>query len=86
MPQLTAEEDAALATTDTEELLKLAILQPENIKDTLHAYQLAKRCNEKRVMAQSVERGIYYRFYISYRWRSNFLLLLWTVKTGSVKY
>lgn len=57
MPQLTAEEDAALATTPTEELLKLDILQPENIKDTLHAYQMAKRCNEKRVMAQSVEWG-----------------------------
>ena len=57
MPQLTAEEDAALATTPTEELLDLAILQPENIKDTLHAYQMAKRCNEKRVMAQSVEWG-----------------------------
>ena len=57
MPQLTAAEDEALATTPTEELLKLDILQPENIKDTLHAYQLAKRCNEKRVMAQSVEWG-----------------------------
>ena len=57
MPQLTAEEDAALATTPTEELLNLEILQPGNIKDTLHAYQLAKRCNEKRVMAQSVEWG-----------------------------
>lgn len=57
MPQLTAEEDAALATTPTEELLQLEILQPEHIKDTLHAYQLAKRCNEKRVMAQSVEWG-----------------------------
>lgn len=57
MPQLTAEEDAALATTPTEELLSLEILQPENIKDTLHAYQMAKRCNEKRVMAQSVEWG-----------------------------
>ena len=57
MPQLTAEEDAALATTPTEELLNLEILQPENIKDTLHAYQMAKRCNEKRVMAQSVEWG-----------------------------
>lgn len=32
-------------------------LQSGNIKDTLHAYQLAKRCNEKRVMAQSVELG-----------------------------
>ena len=57
MPQLTQEEDAALATTPTEELLKLDILQPENIRDTLHAYQMAKRCNEKRVMAQSVEWG-----------------------------
>ena len=57
MPQLTAEEDAALATTPTEELLQFEMLQPENIKDTLHAYQMAKRCNEKRVMAQSVEWG-----------------------------
>lgn len=57
MPQLTAQEDEALAMTPTEELLSLEILQPENIKDTLHAYQLAKRCNEKRVMAQSVEWG-----------------------------
>ncbi len=57
MPQLTAEEDRALATTPTEELLQLELLQKENIKDTLHAYQLAKRCNEKRVMAQSVEWG-----------------------------
>ena len=57
MPQLTAEQDAQLATTMTEELLKLEILQPKNIRDTLHAYQLAKRCNEKRVMAQSVEWG-----------------------------
>ena len=57
MPQLSAAEDEALATTPTEELLKLDILQPENIKDTLHAYQMAKRCNEKRVMAQSVEWG-----------------------------
>ncbi len=57
MPQLTAKEDAQLATTPSEELLNLDILQPENIKDTLHAYQMAKRCNEKRVMAQSVEWG-----------------------------
>lgn len=54
MPQLTAAEDEALATTPTEELLNISLLQPENIRDTLHAYQLAKRCNEKRVMAQSV--------------------------------
>jgi NAD(P)-dependent dehydrogenase (short-subunit alcohol dehydrogenase family) len=57
MPALTAEEDEQLATTPTEELLSLDILQPENIRDTLHAYQLAKRCNEKRVMAQAVEWG-----------------------------
>ena len=57
MPQLTAEEDRALATTPTEELLSLPILQPENIKDTLHAYQMAKRCNEKRVMYESVRWG-----------------------------
>lgn len=57
MPQLTAQEDTALATAPTEGLLSLEILQPKNIKDTLHAYQLAKRCNEKRVMAQSVEWG-----------------------------
>jgi NAD(P)-dependent dehydrogenase (short-subunit alcohol dehydrogenase family) len=57
MPALTAEEDALLATTPTEELLNLDILQPENVRDTLHAYQLAKRCNEKRVMAQAVEWG-----------------------------
>lgn len=57
MPALTAKEDEQLATTPTEELLNLDLLQPENVKDTLHAYQLAKRCNEKRVMAQSVEWG-----------------------------
>ena len=57
MPALTSEEDTQLATTPTEELLALPLLQPENIRDTLHAYQLAKRCNEKRVMAQSVEWG-----------------------------
>lgn len=57
MPALTAQEDELLATTPTEELLKLDILQPENIRDTLHAYQMAKRCNEKRVMAESVKWG-----------------------------
>lgn len=57
MKQLTPEEDAQLACTPTEDLLKLPLLQPENIQDTLHAYQLAKRCNEKRVMAESVKWG-----------------------------
>ena len=57
MPALTAEEDELLATTPVEELLGLPLLQPENIKDTLHAYQMAKRCNEKRVMAEAVKWG-----------------------------
>lgn len=57
MPALTAEEDELLATTPTDELLSLDILQPENIRDTLHAYQMAKRCNEKRVMAEAVKWG-----------------------------
>lgn len=57
MPALTQAQDLALATTPTEELLSLDFLQPESIADTLHAYQLAKRCNEKRVMAQAVEWG-----------------------------
>lgn len=57
MEQLGAVIDEQLATTPTEELLKLDVLQPENIRDTLHAYQLAKRCNEKRVMAESVKWG-----------------------------
>ena len=57
MPQLTAEQDFQLAMTPVEELLDLEILRPENIRDTLHAYQLAKRCNEKRVMAECVRWG-----------------------------
>ena len=55
MAQLSAREDELLATTPTEELLKLDMLKPQNIKDTLHASQMAKRCNEKRVMAEAVK-------------------------------
>ena len=43
MKDLGAEIDNRLATTPTEELLDLEVLQIKNIKDTLHAYQLAKR-------------------------------------------
>lgn len=57
MKALTAKEDEELATTDTEKLLSLDLLKVENIKDTLHAYQLAKRCNEKRVMFEAVRWG-----------------------------
>ena len=57
MPALTADEDEQLACTPTGELLSLGILQPQNIRDTLHAYQMAKRCNVKRVMAEAVKWG-----------------------------
>lgn len=57
MHALTPEQDELLAMTPTEELLALDILQPGNIHDTLHAYQMAKRCNVKRVMAESVKWG-----------------------------
>ena len=57
MPALTPEEDEQLATTPTEQLLSLDILQPQNIRDTLHAYQMAKRCNVNRVMAEAVKWG-----------------------------
>ena len=57
MPQLTAEEDALLACTPAEALLTLDILQPGRIRDTLYAYQMAKHCNEKRVMAEAVRWG-----------------------------
>lgn len=57
MPALSPEVDEQLATTPTEELLSLEVLQPQNIRDTLHAYQMAKRCNVKRVMAEAVKWG-----------------------------
>lgn len=51
---LTPEQNVALATTPADELLKLPMLQPDQITDTLHAYQLAKRGNALRVMAEAV--------------------------------
>lgn len=57
MLALTTDEDEQLACTPTEELLSLDILQPQNIRDTLHAYQMAKHCNVKRVMAEAVKWG-----------------------------
>ncbi|TPE46452.1 SDR family oxidoreductase [Pontibacter mangrovi] len=57
MPALTPEEDILLAVTPADDLLNLEILEPQKIKDTLHAYQMAKRCNVKRVMAESVKWG-----------------------------
>jgi NAD(P)-dependent dehydrogenase (short-subunit alcohol dehydrogenase family) len=54
---LTADEDKALATTPADELLALPMLQPEKVTDPLHAYQLAKRANALRVMAEAVRWG-----------------------------
>lgn len=57
LPALTAEQDHLLATTPTEDLLQLDMLQPGNVTDTLHAYQLSKRANSLRVMAEAVRWG-----------------------------
>jgi len=54
---LTAEQDAALATTPADELLTLPMLKPDQVTDSLHAYQLAKRGNSLRVMAEAVRWG-----------------------------
>jgi NAD(P)-dependent dehydrogenase (short-subunit alcohol dehydrogenase family) len=51
---LTDEQNAALATTPADELLTLPMLQPDQLTDSLHAYQLAKRGNALRVMAEAV--------------------------------
>lgn len=57
LPALTIEQNKALATTPAEELLRLPFLQPDQVKDSLHAYQLAKRGNSLRVMAEAVRWG-----------------------------
>lgn len=57
LPALTPEQNKALATTPTEELLSLPMLQPDQVTDSLHAYQLAKRGNSLRVMAEAVRWG-----------------------------
>jgi NAD(P)-dependent dehydrogenase (short-subunit alcohol dehydrogenase family) len=57
LPALTLEQNKALATTPTGELLKLDFLQPDHVKDSLHAYQLSKRANSLRVMAEAVHWG-----------------------------
>ena len=57
LPALTAEQNAALATTPTEKLLALPMLQPDQITDPLHAYQVSKRGNALRVMAEAVRWG-----------------------------
>ena len=57
LPPLSVEQNAALATTPIEELLKLPMLQPDQVKDSLHAYQISKRGNSLRVMAEAVRWG-----------------------------
>lgn len=57
LPALTPEQERLLATTPTEELLQLEMLQPGHVTDTLHAYQLSKRGNSLRVMAEAVRWG-----------------------------
>jgi NAD(P)-dependent dehydrogenase (short-subunit alcohol dehydrogenase family) len=57
LPPLTVEQNKALATTPVEQLLGLPCLQPDQVKDPLHAYQLSKRGNSLRVMAEAVRWG-----------------------------
>ena len=57
LPALTPEQNKALATTPTDALLALPMLQPDQVKDSLHAYQLSKRGNSLRVMAEAVRWG-----------------------------
>ena len=57
LPPLSVEQNALLATTPVEELLNLPMLQPDQVKDSLHAYQLSKRGNSLRVMAEAVRWG-----------------------------
>jgi NAD(P)-dependent dehydrogenase (short-subunit alcohol dehydrogenase family) len=54
---LSAEQNKALATTPADELLSLPFLLPDQITDPLHAYQLSKRGNSLRVMAEAVRWG-----------------------------
>jgi NAD(P)-dependent dehydrogenase (short-subunit alcohol dehydrogenase family) len=51
------EQNKALATTPVEQLLSLPFLQPYQVKDSLHAYQVSKRANSLRVMAEAVRWG-----------------------------
>lgn len=57
LPPLSAEQNALLATTPVEELLDLPMLHPDQVRDSLHAYQLSKRGNSLRVMAEAVRWG-----------------------------
>src|SRR4051794_10049919 len=57
LPPLSIEQNHALATTPVEDLLKLPMLQPDQVTDSLRAYQISKRGNSLRVMAEAVRWG-----------------------------
>jgi len=57
LPALTAEQNKALAMTPVDELLALPMLQPDQVTDPLNAYQISKRGNSLRVMAEAVRWG-----------------------------
>ena len=57
LPALTPDQDKALATTPVDALLSLPILQLDRVTDSLYAYQISKRGNSLRVMAEAVKWG-----------------------------
>jgi NAD(P)-dependent dehydrogenase (short-subunit alcohol dehydrogenase family) len=57
LPPLTSEQNAALATTPADELLALPMLAPDRVTESLNAYQISKRGNALRVMAEAVRWG-----------------------------
>jgi len=57
LPALSPEQNKALALTPADELLALPMLQPDKVTGPLHAYQISKRGNSLRVMAEAVRWG-----------------------------
>lgn len=57
LPALTPEQNKALATTPVDELLALPMLLPDQVTGPLRAYQISKRGNSLRVMAEAVRWG-----------------------------
>lgn len=57
LPALTPAQDRALATTPADDLLALPMLGSDRVTDPLDAYQIAKRGNALRVMAEAVRWG-----------------------------
>lgn len=57
LPALTPEQNRDLAVTPADELLALPMLQPDQVTDSGEAYQISKRGNSLRVMAEAVRWG-----------------------------